>query len=89
MVDKTKAARAEDVRLLNVQDAARYLGTTVKTLYGRVWRREISFVKLGRSVRFDIEDLRRLVEEAKVKPQGPGPVWRRSGGDNDGRTAPR
>lgn len=69
MARKEPSSPREEVRLLNVQDAARYLGTTVKTLYGRVWRREISFVKLGRSVRFDIEDLRRLVEEAKVRPE--------------------
>lgn len=55
-------------RLLNVKDAARFLGTTPKTLYTMVWRREIVFVKIGRSVRFDVQDLEQMIERAKVKP---------------------
>jgi excisionase family DNA binding protein len=55
-------------RLLNVKDAARFLGTTPKTLYTMVWRREIVFVKIGRSVRFDVRDLEEMIECAKVRP---------------------
>jgi excisionase family DNA binding protein len=51
-----------------VGQTAEYLGTTVASLYSKIWRREIPFVKLGRSVRFDIRELDRLIEEAKVKP---------------------
>jgi excisionase family DNA binding protein len=58
-----------EVRLLNVRQAARYLGTTPATLYGRVWRREVPFVKIGRSVRFDIEDLKKLIEGSRVAAQ--------------------
>jgi excisionase family DNA binding protein len=58
----------EKVRLMNIRDAARYLGTTPATLYTKIWRREIPFVKFGRSVRFDVKDLDALVEESKVKP---------------------
>lgn len=64
-----ETAKQPEVRLMNVQQAARYLGTTPATLYTKIWRREISFVKLGRSVRFDINDLNRLIEQSKVKPQ--------------------
>lgn len=60
--------RIEGARLLNVREAARYLGTTAKTLYTMVWRREIVFVKLGRSVRFDLRDLEQMIEHAKVRP---------------------
>ncbi len=56
-----------EVRLLNVRDAARYLGTTPATLYTKIWRREIPFVKFGRSVRFDLKDLDALIERSKVK----------------------
>jgi len=56
-----------EVRLLNVRDAARYLGTTPATLYTKIWRREIPFVKFGRSVRFDLKDLDALIEGSKVK----------------------
>jgi excisionase family DNA binding protein len=55
-------------RLMNIRDAARYLGTTPATLYTKVWRREIPFVKFGRSVRFDVNDLDDLIEGSKVKP---------------------
>jgi excisionase family DNA binding protein len=58
----------EEVRLLTVRQAADYLGTTSASLYTKIWRREIPFVKLGRSVRFDIRELDRLIEEAQVKP---------------------
>jgi excisionase family DNA binding protein len=59
----------EDIRLLNVREAARYLGTTAKTLYAMAWRRDIVFVKMGRSLRFDIRDLEQMVENAKVRPR--------------------
>lgn len=55
-------------RLLTVKQAARFLATTPKTLYSMVWRREIVFVKIGRSVRFDLKDLEQMIERAKVKP---------------------
>jgi excisionase family DNA binding protein len=55
--------------LLTVRQAAEYLGTTVATLYSKVWRREIPFIKLGRSVRFDVGDLDEMIEQAKVKPR--------------------
>jgi excisionase family DNA binding protein len=58
----------EGTRLLNVREAARYLGTTPKTLYTMAWRREIVFVKIGRSLRFDVRDLEHMIEEKKVRP---------------------
>lgn len=58
-------------RLLTVRQAAEYLGTTPATLYTKVWRREIPFIKLGRSIRFDLQDLKDLIEMSRVVPQGP------------------
>ena len=51
---------------MNIKEAARFLGTTDKTLYTRIWRREIPFIKIGRSVRFDIRDLEVLIERSRV-----------------------
>lgn len=68
MSDKERPIR-EDVRLLNVREAAKFLGTTPKTLYSMAWRREIVFVKIGRSLRFDLRDLEQLIETGKVKPK--------------------
>ena len=56
-------------RLMNVKEAAQYLGTTPATLYTKVWRREVPFVKVGRSVRFDVKDLEELIERSKVRPR--------------------
>lgn len=53
--------------LVGVQDAARILAVSVSTLYGWVWQRRISFVKMGRAVRFDVADLREFIEDNRVR----------------------
>jgi excisionase family DNA binding protein len=68
MSDKERPGR-EEVRLLNIKEAARFLGTTDKTLYTKIWRREIPFIKLGRSVRFDVKDLEALIERSRVRAE--------------------
>jgi excisionase family DNA binding protein len=68
MSDKERPGR-EEVRLLNIKEAARFLGTTDKTLYTKIWRREIPFIKLGRSVRFDVRDLEALIERSRVRAE--------------------
>jgi excisionase family DNA binding protein len=68
MTGENESRHRGEARLLTVGQAAEYLGTTAASLYSKIWRREIPFVKLGRSVRFDIRELDRLIEEAKVKP---------------------
>jgi len=56
--------------LVSVNEAARLLAVSVSTLYGWVWQRRISFVKLGRAVRFDTTDLREFVKENRVEGRG-------------------
>jgi excisionase family DNA binding protein len=58
----------KEIRLMTIKQAAEYLGTTPATLYTKVWRREIPFIKLGRSVRFDVKDLEDLIETSRVVP---------------------
>jgi excisionase family DNA binding protein len=65
---ESQSPNGPEVRLLNIREAARYLGTTAATLYTKVWRREVPFVKFGRSVRFDIRDLDQMIEAMKVNP---------------------
>jgi excisionase family DNA binding protein len=60
----------DGIRLLDVREAARFLGTTPKTLYTMAWRRDIVVVKIGRSLRFDIKDLEQMIEKAKVRASG-------------------
>jgi excisionase family DNA binding protein len=58
--------------LVNVHEAARFLAVSVPTLYGWVWQRRISFVKVGRAVRFDMADLRRFIEENRIHARTAG-----------------
>jgi len=53
--------------LMGIHDAARFLAVSVSTLYGWVWQRKISFVKVGRAVRFDLSDLKKFVDENRIR----------------------
>jgi excisionase family DNA binding protein len=61
----------DDVELLNVAEAARFLVVSPSTLYGWVWQGRITFVKLGRALRFDKADLEEYVDRNKVHPRPP------------------
>jgi excisionase family DNA binding protein len=54
-------------RLLNVREAAQYLGFEVDTVYKKSRLRELPHVKVGRALRFDIKALERFVEQ-NAKP---------------------
>ena len=53
-------------RTLHTDEAAKILGCTSKTL--RVWvgKRRVPHVRVGRLVRFRVEDLARFLEEHQV-----------------------
>jgi excisionase family DNA binding protein len=52
----------EAPRLLDIRQASQFLAISVSTLYGWVWQRRIPFVKIGRTVRFDMEDLKAFIQ---------------------------
>lgn len=54
-------------RLLNVEETAQYLGLQVDTVYKKARLRELPSVKVGRSLRFDVEALQRFIEEHAIK----------------------
>jgi excisionase family DNA binding protein len=54
-------------RLLNVEEAARYLGLEVDTIYKKARLRELPSVKVGRALRFDVKALERYIEQHAVK----------------------
>lgn len=56
-------------RLFTVQEAAQYLAVSTSTLYGWVWQRRIPFIKMGRALRFDPNDLSAFVEANKQLPR--------------------
>ena len=47
-------------RLLNVREAAQFLGLEVDTVYKKSRLREVPCVKVGRALRFDVKALERL-----------------------------
>ena len=53
-------------RLLNVGEAARYLGVSVDTLHKWVQLRAIPHVKAGRALRFDLVALNRYIDEHTI-----------------------
>lgn len=54
--------------LLNVAEAGEVLGVSPWTIRRWVSQGRVPFVKLGKAVRFDKEDLVKLIEQCKVKP---------------------
>jgi len=54
-------------RLLNIEETAKYLGMSPRTLYNRTCRKSknpfpVKVKRVGRSVRFDIFDLNKYVK---------------------------
>ncbi len=54
-------------RLLNVREAAQYLGLEVDTIYRKARLREVPCVKVGRALRFDLKALERFVEQHTIE----------------------
>ena len=54
-------------RLLNVEEAAQYLGLEVDTIYKKSRLRELPSVKVGRALRFDVVALDRYVEQHTIE----------------------
>ena len=57
-------------RLLQTDAAAAYLGIARRTLQELVQNRKVSFIKIGRSIRFDPADLDTFIESRRVRARG-------------------
>ncbi len=67
MPGRKKSARDSGLLgLLNVDQFAARLGLSPKTVRQKVWRREVEFVRMGRSIRFKPETVQRLIDENTV-----------------------
>ncbi len=55
-------------KLLSVEEFAAATGWKPATVRQKVWRREVEFVRMGRSIRFKAETAQRLIEEGTVPP---------------------
>lgn len=52
--------------LLNIDQFAVLTGWSPKTVRQKVWRREVEFVRMGRSIRFKPETVERLIAQNTV-----------------------
>jgi excisionase family DNA binding protein len=55
------------VPLLTVEQFAEAVGLSAKTVRQKVWRREIEYIKIGRSVRFSPEMVQKLIDTGTVR----------------------
>ena len=61
-----RSSEVSGKRLLNVEEAARYLGLQVDTVYKKSRLRELPSVKVGRALRFDVVELSRYIEQHTI-----------------------
>ena len=54
-------------RLVKIKELSEYLSTPVGAIYQRVARRQIPFVKLGRSLLFDLEKIQEWIRQNSVE----------------------
>jgi excisionase family DNA binding protein len=66
---KPPQAVRQSAQLLDIDQVAELLSTTTRHVRRLVFERRISYVKVGRYVRFDPDDLARWVEEQKVRSE--------------------
>ena len=55
------------IDVIGIEEAAKYLGVSVKTLYSWVHQRKIPFVKVGRLVKFIVTELDKWILNNAVK----------------------
>lgn len=58
-------------KLLSNDEAAQVLGISPFSLRGKVYRREVPFIKIGRRTLFSPSDLQAYIEANKVIPRSP------------------
>ncbi len=58
-------------RLISIKEASAYTRLSVHTLYTMVSQRRIPFVKVGRSLRFDLALLDEWIKQHTVMPMPP------------------
>jgi len=55
-------------KLLNIVELSQYLSVKENTIYSWVSQRKIPFKKLGRLVRFSLEEVEKWIEQKSVAP---------------------
>ncbi len=58
----------KNYEVMTVKEAASYLGLAEKTLYTKISQRQIKYLKVGRLVKFDRNDLNEWLKQQTVMP---------------------
>ncbi len=66
-------------RMMTVEEFAAEVGWKPATVRNKVWRREIEFVRMGRSIRFRAETAEKLIQAGTVPPLDPSGAGGRHG----------
>jgi excisionase family DNA binding protein len=66
-------------RLFNAKEAADYIGTSLLNIYQMVSKNRIPFVKIGRSTRFEKDEIDHWIEEIKKNGRSKTPERQISG----------
>lgn len=56
-------------RLIGIKEASEYLGIQKSTLYAWTNQRRIDHIKVGRLLKFDLQDLDYWIDQHKVKAE--------------------
>ena len=67
-----------DKKLVGIREVAEYLGISVNTLYSWVWQGKIGCYKLGRRVKFSLNEIEQFLQKHKREPN---PKWEVVDGD--------
>ena len=57
-------------RLLNEDEAAQYLGRSIGAMQALRYKRQIAYVKIGRRIQYDVNDLDDFIKRGKVPAYG-------------------
>jgi excisionase family DNA binding protein len=60
--------------LLGTKEASEYLGISINTLYAWTSQKRISYIKVGRLVKFDLEDLNQYITSNTIAENSDWPV---------------
>jgi len=56
-------------RLIDITEASEYLGIKKSTLYSWRYQKSIPYIKVGRLLKFDLQDLDNWIQKNKVKAE--------------------
>ena len=77
IMNKYRGTSMTEEELFFPEEAAERLAVSLPTIHRRILERRIGYVKIGRSVRIPLSEIRRIISEGWHKPIGI---------ENDGRT---